>query len=160
MNAVPSMCLGGEGYLEQYFKGFIKLVAVTEKISAVKSTYLFPLSFRCLTGGGGGGASLCPISAPKCDYSGSFWNCLLTEAKACFPQVKVFLLFNQVKEWLEAQSPEPTCLFSNPGASTCKLCDPKQVCWSLSVRFPFCSIETMAEQTWWRNVKFQRVNTH
>lgn len=66
MNAVPSMCLGGEGYLEQYFKGFIKLVAVTEKISAVKSTYLFPLSFRCLTGGWGRGClTLSPFLLPS-----------------------------------------------------------------------------------------------
>lgn len=43
MNAVPSKCLGGEwGYLQQYFKGFIKLVAVAEKISVVKNTSLFP----------------------------------------------------------------------------------------------------------------------
>ena len=47
---MPSKCLGGEGYLEQYFKGFIKLVGVTEKICVVKNTYLFPLSCRCLTG--------------------------------------------------------------------------------------------------------------
>ena len=74
MNAVPSKYLGAEGYLEQYFKGFIKLVAVTEKISVVKNTYLFPLSCRCLTGNVCVGVShFVPISAPKCDSCpGSF----------------------------------------------------------------------------------------
>ena len=74
MNAMPSKCLGGEGYLEQYFKGFIKLVAVTEKICVVKNTYLFPLSCRCLTGNVCRGVfHFVPISAPKCDSCpGSF----------------------------------------------------------------------------------------
>ena len=48
MNAMLSKCLRGEDCLKQYFKEFIKLVAVTEKnicfkeyLSFIKNIYLF-----------------------------------------------------------------------------------------------------------------------
>lgn len=66
MNVRPSKCLGGEGYLQQYFKGFIKLVAVVENICG-KEYFLFPLSCRCLTGSVLGVSHFVPISAPKYD---------------------------------------------------------------------------------------------
>lgn len=51
MEARLSIDLRGEGYLEQYFKEFMKLVAITEKLPVFKNIYLFPLLSRFLVVG-------------------------------------------------------------------------------------------------------------
>lgn len=156
MNAVPSKCLGGEGYLQQYFKGFIKLLAVTEKISVVKNTYLFPLSCRCLTGSVLGGVSLCPHFCSQVWFlSWFFLKLLVNRGKSLW--LKVCLLFNQVKECLEVQSPEPTRLISSPGATTLVCCVTLGKFADLSASDSrFCTAEMMVEHTRWRNGKLQR----
>lgn len=109
-----------------------------ENICVVKNTSLFPYPVDAWLGVCWGVSHFVPISCSKyISCPSSSWNCLLTEA-ACFLWLKVCLLFNQVKECLEVQSPEPTRLISNPGATTRMLCDPRQVCCGpLCVRFPF-----------------------
>lgn len=78
-----------------------------------------------------GGGEVCPFvpsSAPRVAHV------LVLSETACYQRrkhtalEKAFLLCNQAKEWLAAQSLEPTCLVSNPGTTMYKLCDPEQVC--------------------------------